>query len=185
MQQLNRSSPLTLNTEHELQAALIVRTLAASRAGQYELAQQLLNAAAILGNGPELGAARAQMQSDIEAMRARAAAVAVAPPPVPAAAAPPDFVRARALAPLDVAYPQRAFDAGQQGYVIVEFTLDARGHASDPEIVESNPAKVFDDAALQAVKHGHFDSSELGESGASRRARLRIAFKAAAKQPAE
>jgi protein TonB len=185
MQQLNRSSPLTLNTEHELQAALIVRTLAASRAGQYELAQQLLNAAAILGNGPELGAARAQMQSDIEAMRARAAAVAVAPPPVPAAAAPPDFVRARPLAPLDVAYPQRAFDVGQQGYVIVEFTLDVRGHASDPKIVESNPAKVFDDAALQAVKHGHFDSSELGESGASRRARLRIAFKAAAKQPAE
>ena len=59
MQQLNRSSPLTLNTERELQAALIERTLAASRAGQYDLAQQLLNSAAILGNGPELNAARA------------------------------------------------------------------------------------------------------------------------------
>ena len=54
MQQLNRGSPLTLNIERELQNALIERTLAASHAGQYELAQQLLNSASILGNGTEL-----------------------------------------------------------------------------------------------------------------------------------
>jgi TonB family protein len=185
MQQLSRGSQLTAKVEHELQVALIERTLAASRAGQYELAQQLLNSAAILGNGPELGAARKQLQSDIEAARARPVAAAVAPPPVVAAPAVPDFVRAKPVAPLDVTYPQRAFDAGQQGYVVVEFTLDAKGHASDPRIVESSPARVFDDAALQAIRHGRFDTSELGESGASRRARLRIAFKPAAQQPTE
>lgn len=186
MQQLNRSSPLTLNTERELQAALIERTLAASRAGQYDLAQQLLNSAAILGNGPELNAARTQVQTAIEASRARPAAAAVAPPPVAAAAASaPDFVRAKPLTPLEVAYPQRAFDAGQQGYVIVEFTLDAKGHASDPKVIESQPPRVFDGAAMQAVRHGYFDTSELGESGAARRARLRIAFKPIAKPPAE
>jgi protein TonB len=159
--------------------------VAASRAGQYEQAQQLLNAAATLGNSPELGAARKQLQSDIEASRARPAPAAVPPPPVAAAPAVPDFVRAKPVAPLDVTYPQSAFDAGQQGYVIVEFTLDSKGHTSDSKIVESNPARVFDDAALQAVRHGRFDTSELGASGASRRARLRIAFKPAAKQPAE
>ena len=31
--------------------------------------------------------------------------------------------------------------------MIVEFTLDAKGHASDPKVIESNPAKVFDGAA--------------------------------------
>ncbi|HEV7432054.1 MAG TPA: energy transducer TonB, partial [Steroidobacteraceae bacterium] len=89
------------------------------------------------------------------------------------------------VAPLDVSYPQRAFDADQQGYVVVEFTLDAKGRASDAKAIESSPARVFDDAALQAVKHGRFDASALGDSGAPRRARIRIAFKPAAKQPAE
>ncbi len=58
-----------------------------------------------------------------------------------AAASAPDFVRAKPLTPLEVAYPQRALDAGQQGYVIVEFTLDANGHASDPKVIESQPAE--------------------------------------------
>lgn len=185
MQQLNRGSPLTLSTEHDLQAALIERTLAASRAGQYDVAQQLLNSAAILGNGPELAAARTQVQTAVEASHARPAAAAVAPPPVAAAVSAPDFVRAKPVAPLEVTYPQRAFDAGQAGYVIVEFTLDAKGHASDPKVIESEPPRVFDGAALQAVRHGYFDTSELGQSGASRRARLRIAFKPVAKQPGE
>jgi periplasmic protein TonB len=176
---------LTLSIERELQAALIERTLAASRAGQYDGAQQLLSSAAILGNGPELATARTQVQAAIEASRARPAAATVAPPPVVPAASAPDFVRAKPITPLEVAYPQRAFDAGQQGYVIVEFTLDAKGHASDPKVIESQPPRVFDGAALQAVRHGYFDTSELGESGASRRARLRIAFKPVAKAPGE
>ena len=86
-------------------------------------------------------------------------------------------MRAKPVSPLDVAYPQRAFEARQEGYVIVEFTLDAKGHASSPKVIESNPVNLFDDAAIQAVRRGHFDTSELGESGASQRARLRIAFK--------
>ncbi len=179
MQQLNRGSPLTLNIERELQNALIERTLAASHAGQYELAQQLLNSASILGNGTELAAARRQVQSEIDSSTRSRAVPAAAPAAVtPATTAPaPTFLRAKPLAPFDVAYPQRAFEARQEGYVIVEFTLDAKGHASNPKIVESSPVNLFDDAALQAVRRGHFDTSELGESGASQRARLRIAFK--------
>jgi len=186
MQQLNRGSSLTVNVERELQTALIERTLAASRAGQFELAQQMLNAAAILGNSNELAAARTLVQGQIDAAKARPAAAAPAPPALAAAAAaPPDFVRAKPAAPLAVDFPQRAFDTGQQGYVVVEFTLDAKGHATNLKVVESTPPKVFDEAALQAVRRGRFDTSELGESGAARRARLRIAFKPAAKQPAE
>jgi TonB family protein len=187
MQQLNRNSPLTVSTERELQAALIERTLAAARAGQFDVAQQLLNSAAILGNGPELAAARTLVQTEMEATRNRpaAAAAAAAPSPARAAAAQPDFVRAKPAAPLQVDFPQRAFDAGRQGYVIVEFTLDAKGRASDAKVIESSPPTIFDDAAIQAVRRGRFDTSELGASGASRRARLRIAFKPAAKLPGE
>jgi TonB family protein len=186
MQQLNRSSPLTLNTERELQTALIERTLAASRAGQYDVAQQLLNSAAILGNSAELSAARTQLQHQIEAPRTSAvAAIATAPAPAAAAAAggaAPEFVRAKPLNPLEVDYPEAAFEAGQQGYVVVEFTLDAKGHASNARIVDSDPATIFDNAALLAVKRGRFVTTELGESGAPQRARIRIAFKSTGKQ---
>jgi TonB family protein len=187
MQQLNRTSPLTVSTEHDLQAALLERTRAASHSGQFDLAEQLLNAAAILGNGPELASARAQLQSDVDAARARPTTVAaVAAPAVPAEApAAPEFVRAKPLAPLDVTYPQRAFDAGQQGYVVVEFTLDAKGRASNAKVIESKPARVFDEAALQAVGRGRFDSSALGASGVSQRARIRIAFQPVATQSTE
>jgi TonB family protein len=184
MQQLNRSSPLTLSTEHELQTALLERTLTASRASQFELAQQLLNAAAILGNGPDLAEARAQLQTAVDAAHARAvtAAAPVTAPTVATIPAEPDFVRAK---PLDVTYPLRAFDAGQSGYVIVEFTLDSKGRASDAKVIESNPARTFDDAALQAVRHGRFDATALADSGRSQRARIRIAFQPLARQPGQ
>lgn len=187
MQQLNRSAPLTMSAVHDQQTALIERTQAASHAAQFDLAQQLLNAAAILGNGPELTAARTQLQNDMAAARTRPAVAAAPSAPLPVAAAPavPDFVRAKPLAPLDVDYPQREFDAGRQGYVIVEFTLDANGRASDAKVVESKPERVFDDAALQAVRRGRFRTNELGDSGMSRRARLRITFQPLARHSAE
>ena len=187
MQQLNRSSPLTLNVERELQSALIERTLAAAHAGQYDLAQQLLNFASILGNGAELAAARRQLQNEIESSARPRPAPALAPTTAAVAATDPapNFVRTKPLVPLDVAYPQRAFEAGQEGYVIVEFTLDAKGHATNPKVIESNPLQLFDEAALQAVRQGHFDTSELRGSGDPQRARLRIAFKPTVRKPPE
>ncbi len=187
MQQLNRSSPLTLNIERELQSALIERALAASLAGQYDLAQQLLSSASILGNGAELTAARRQLQNEMDSSTRARPAPALAPTAVTVAASAPvsNFVRTKPLVPLDVAYPQRAFQSGQEGYVIVEFTLDAKGRATNPKVIESNPIKLFDEAALQAVKQGHFDTSEMGGSGDPQRARLRIAFKPTVKKPTE
>ena len=181
MQQLGRDHPLTLGAQRELQTALIARAQIATRSAQFELAQQLLNAAENLGGGPELASARKQLQDAIDATRERAAALARAAQAATPAATPAvaEFVHAKPLAPLAVSYPQRAIDAGQRGYVVVEFTLDGRGRASEPKVVESNPLKVFDDAALQAVKRGRYDTSVLGESGQPQRARLRIAFRPA------
>jgi TonB family protein len=149
MQQLNRDHPLTAAAQQELQAAL---------------------------------AERSRLQQQAEAARARAAAPApapaIVPPLTPAPAAPADdFLAARPVAPLDVSYPQRAFEAGQKGYVIVEFTLDATGRATNAHVVESSPPAVFDAAALQAVRRGRFDPSALGVPAKPQRARLRISFK--------
>ena len=148
MVQLNRDHPLTLGVQRELQAAL---------------------------------AERSRAQQEAAAARERAAASTptdTMPAPASAVGAPSDdFVRARPVAPLAVTYPQQAFDAGQQGYVIVEFTLSTDGRAGNSRVVESSPPAVFDGAALQAVRRGRFDTSALGVPGKPRLARLRISFR--------
>ena len=148
MVQLNRDHPLTLGAQRELQAALAER----SRAQQEAAAAR----------------ERAAASAPTDTMSAPASAVA---------APSDDFVRARPVAPLAVTYPQQAFDAGQQGYVIVEFTLSTDGRAGNSRVVESSPPAVFDGAALQAVRRGRFDTSALGVPGKPRLARLRISFR--------
>ena len=78
---------------------------------------------------------------------------------------------------MTAAYPDSALRDGIKGYVIVEFTLNAKGQASDPKIIEASPPRVFDSAALVAVRRSRFDTAELGATGKPRRARLRISFK--------
>jgi TonB family protein len=131
-------------------------------------------------------AERAHAQQAAVAARAAAAAAPVATPQpaaTPAAQAPAaapaqeQYVAARSLTPLAVSYPQRALEAGQQGYVIVEFMLAADGRAGNPRVVESSPPQIFDAAALQAVRRGRFDTNALGNPARPRLARLRISFR--------
>ena len=48
-------------------------------------------------------------------------------------------------------YPPAAMEQGIEGYVLVEFTVDEQGATADAFIVKSEPAEIFDEAALQAV----------------------------------
>ena len=181
MQQLGRNHPLTLTVQRELQAALLSRAQVAMRAGQFDPALTWLNAAAEYGNSADLVAARKQFQTGTDVAKERSntsTATGEAPKATPVVAeSAPDFVRAKPVAPLSAVYPERALQTGQQGYVIVEFTLNVKGQASDAKVIESNPPSVFDSSALLAVKRGRFDTTPLGASGTSRRARLRISFK--------
>jgi TonB family protein len=182
MQQLDRNDPFTLAAQRELQAALLARVRSADKNGQFDLAQQLLAAAAEYGNGNELASARRQLQDDLQAAQNRTTAAAAAEREAQQQAtasknAPADFIRARALKPLAAAYPQQAFEAGVHGYVIVEFMLNAKGKALDPKVVEAEPARVFDAAALQAVRSGRYDASALADPARPQRARIRISFK--------
>lgn len=147
MQQLNRNHPLTASAQQELQAALAERT-----------------------RTQEAAAARARADTS-------AAPAASVPPPPAAAKSNEDYLTAKPVTRLVAEYPQRALEAGQEGYVIVEFMLSADGRAANPRVVDSNPASIFDSAALQAVRRGRFDASVLGNPPQPRRARLRISFK--------
>jgi TonB family protein len=182
MQQAERNDPLTLSAQRELQAALLARVRTASRAGQIEQAQQLLASAADFGNSSELSVVRKQVQEDTLAAQSRAAAAANAARQgqqqnEATATAATDFIRAKPLKPLSAAYPQQAYDAHIHGFVIVEFMLNPKGKAIDPHVVEADPVKTFDAAALAAVRSGRYDTSSLADASTAQRARIRISFK--------
>jgi len=49
-------------------------------------------------------------------------------------------------------YPMQARQRGQEGWVVVEFTISTAGTVKDAEVVASEPGTVFDRAAVQAVR---------------------------------
>lgn len=48
-------------------------------------------------------------------------------------------------------YPQRALARGLEGWVLVEFTVTESGAVRDARAIESEPAGVFDSAAVEAA----------------------------------
>ena len=70
-------------------------------------------------------------------------------------------------------YPGRAARLQIEGSVTVEFTITADGSVADPAIIESDPPRVFDKAALQAIVQWKFkprvENGQTVESRASQR----------------
>jgi protein TonB len=180
MRQQNRTHPATVAAQKNLQDALLARAREALQGQQPEVAQRWISSAAEFGNSPEVNDVRKRMQDQTEQLAARAAAAAQAAAPVgaaPAAPVGPRFVTARAARPLAVNYPARASANGTSGYVILEFTLNANGTATNIGVIEAQPAGVFDRAATDAVARGRFDTSVLPADKQPTRARLRVTFK--------
>jgi len=194
----SRGSPQTLAATRALQAALLARAQQATHAGQFEPAQRDISAAADLGGASNaLAAAKQQLHSAIDSARRRAAAAAAAqahaasvahaaaaapsdPAHAAAAAArpkpaPAPYVAARPVRALDVSYPEGS--TGVAGRVIVEFTLEPDGSASDPKIIQSVPRGVFDQVALKAISGGRYDTHDLAGRTPPVRARILLRFK--------
>jgi TonB family protein len=53
-------------------------------------------------------------------------------------------------------YPANALTQRISGSVTLEFTVDARGDTRDIHVVEATPPQVFDQAAINAVKHWRY-----------------------------
>jgi TonB family protein len=193
MRAASRNNAQTLAVQRALQAALLDRGQQATRKGQFDEAQRYLGAAGDLGSSSDVAAAKRQLQDAMgtanrraaaaaaAAERARAASAAAAEAPaaaVAAAAAPsparPAYVAAHPRRALDVVYPAGTSAAG---HVIVEFTLEQDGTASDPKIIESVPSGVFDRVSLEAVSAGRFDTRDLAGRVPPVRARILLRFK--------
>jgi protein TonB len=49
-------------------------------------------------------------------------------------------------------YPLRAQERGIEGWVLVEFTITPAGTVRDPRVLDSDPPRIFDRAALRTIK---------------------------------
>lgn len=67
-----------------------------------------------------------------------------------------------------LSYPAAQQRQGLQGRVLVAFTINKRGRANDPVVVDSEPAGEFDAVAIKAIKQVRFtvpdDWEDSGDS---------------------
>ena len=54
-------------------------------------------------------------------------------------------------------YPPRAAERGTEGWVELRFSISASGTVEDAEVTKSHPGKVFDRAALRAVRRWKYN----------------------------
>lgn len=71
-------------------------------------------------------------------------------------------------------YPRFARRRGVEGYVLVEFGLDAQGVVQDPRVLNAEPGGAFEQSALRALREWRFAPPP---AAATQRVRQRIEFK--------
>jgi TonB family protein len=81
--------------------------------------------------------------------------------------------RVREVAPV---YPRAAQRDGTQGWVQVEFTIAPDGSTQDLRVRNSEPAQVFDKAALDSVSRWRFEPVRKNGAPVAQRAVLQVKF---------
>ncbi len=81
------------------------------------------------------------------------------------------------LVRVDPDYPPRAKQRGIEGYVDIEFTISAVGTVQGAEVIGSEPAYIFDRAALRAVRKWKYNPKiQDGVAAARPGVQVRIRF---------
>jgi protein TonB len=74
-------------------------------------------------------------------------------------------------------YPTAAMRARQDGWVLVSFTVDPDGKTSDVKVVDAQPHRIFDRAAMDAVERYRFTPATKAGVAVSSTKQQRIEFK--------
>lgn len=103
---------------------------------------------------------------------------AAAPAPAPVAAAPSgetrDAVLVKSIPPQ---YPNAALRRRQEGWVQVEFTVTSDGSVANARVLDADPPRTFDRAALDAVQRWNFNPAMRNGAAVEATVRRRIEFK--------
>ncbi len=59
-------------------------------------------------------------------------------------------------------YPEQQAKEGVEGWVLVEFDISPDGTVQNAEVIESTPARVFDQSALSAVQRWKYEPKLVG-----------------------
>ena len=155
---------------------LLTKARRAQSLGQADAARTWLDeAAAAGGNAAEIAALRTELSG---AAPAAATAGAAVPANAPTGDA-PRIVGAQALTRVVTVQPEYPPDAArkhQDGWVDVEFTVKPNGSVQDTVIRNSEPAGVFDQAAVKAVEKWRFKPVLRDGRPVEQRARIRVRF---------
>jgi protein TonB len=201
---LARSNPnsfTVVNLRQRIDRAREVAVAAETAAQQRQQAQAAAAADGVApaeepAPAPSAPAPVAEPASDLASLTSPTPATTTpspAPPPAPsapvttttttttAAAAPrvaaPAVRDARILSRVDPDYPREAMRGRQQGWVEVEFTIGVDGSVSDPQVVASRPARIFDRAATRAIQQWRFEPRQENGQPVASRLRQRFDFK--------
>lgn len=74
-------------------------------------------------------------------------------------------------------YPAAAARTNQEGWVELEFIVDTSGTVKNISIVNSQPERLFDAAAVKALRQWKFTPAEKGGAAIEAQVRQRIDFK--------
>jgi len=164
-----------------------VATAAAAAAATKQTQQQAAAAA------PAAAAPAATTQAPAPAAAPPPADTAAAPPPAPrpanttasatpapapaAAAASGETRAAEVVKTSPPEYPPDAVRKHQEGWVEVEFTVMPDGSVANATVVNANPARIFNSAALRAVERWTFKPRTDNGTPTQEKMRRRIEFK--------
>lgn len=73
-------------------------------------------------------------------------------------------------------YPRRAMERDIAGWVIIDFTVTPEGETSDVTVRQSEPGKVFNDAAIEAVEQWVFEPVVYRGQVINQRAASKLVF---------
>ena len=162
--------------DHDQQVATAAATRAAAAT-----AQSAQTAAAPVATAPDTTPTATQTAAAKPAA-APAVTPAPAPPPVQAPAPTPapasgeshvaELVRA-----VQPDYPPDAYRSRAQGWVEVQFTVGPDGTVSNAQVVNAEPSRIFNTAAINAVKRWTFKPKMENGKAVEEQMRRRIEFK--------
>lgn len=161
-----------LQTRQQQAAQLKVQQTAELAAAQ--------QAAAAKTAAEQVAAAKLAAQQQAAAAAAAAKAAARPKPAAPLPSKPKPTGETRAAAVVTAAAPDYPIQAARNqtsGYAVVEFTVSAEGTVQNPHVINSSPRRVFDSAAIQAVKQSKFKPALKDGQPVASTLRRRIDFK--------
>lgn len=131
--------------------------------------------ATTVDNAESVAVSAPEPRTAATAMRAPSAA----PPAAAAASSIPAVVNASTLTRIRYVqpnYPPSARDRGIEGWVDVQFVVRADGTVGEANVIGAQPTGVFEQSALDAVRHWRYQPAGRDGQGLEQRATIRLRF---------